>query len=1760
MGLWLKDPRAPQLDSILKEGAIVTNNVKDNRGQPTICPLHTRPSKLLLFAIACSAAACVQGQDEASTVHAMNPEVLGETKDRCQDVVLVASQTFFDDGIDLTVGEAKFATPTKLKMPGKIKLTKGSSGLGEAFIFYEDAQTQKSVACKYRPKKAGKNWKFVACEGGPRFEGAPERTYPQKNDFFVANEVRLRVVGVDTARRNKKGRTSVTEGEVTFGNVETCNQRGFDVCDTVQVTSTRTGKGSGGERSTPIDNFDGPQTFVLPESLAVTSQKGAPGGNQVHLWFDLLGQEVARCTYTAPADEASAYAFTNCTSDGDEEIDDDLQVGSEVLADFVDLEILREDFAGPSVTVLWTDVARNSDCVPVIDSLQDDDGDGIPTELELADSSLIGDSDVDNDGIENWQDSDADGDGIEDGDEVAILGLAQTRSTLLFSATATAVPPYLENAEGCIPVTWFLDSDNDSFGDITQPLDACDQPAGYVDNGADCDDASGNIFPGASEINCNGIDEDCNDVDDGCVPHPCDCVEQEEGTVITQFQAGHGFVANSGGGSAQNLDDPTDPAFGTQSAWIETDGAGTAKTLRRVGMAPLDFSQHMPRIWVKVEGVQNLRRAQLYLGSENLLHQYKFQFDSTQGQQWTTEGDWVGFSMSWSSKHVDIQGTPDRANITDMQFRILDKADGGIVRLHVGQISMVPEPPEYPNGVLSFTFDDGPESQWTVAKPIMDAAGFAGTAYVIIERLGQNSYMTEAEVDGLHNDGWEIAYHAFAGDTHAVTFPGLPPDQLKADWVLGRQWLYDRGYTGYNHGAYPKGAITGSSTDVLGMMGDYFCGFRSIHQRHREAYGPSDPLKLRVFYITHVVAVSKVLEAIDQAVLNKEWIILVFHKLVEPATATTHYLPADFQTIVDYVGTQPIPVKTVGEILQPNGREYDADGDEALCIHDCDDTNAASYPGNAEACNDAIDNDCDPATPDIFDADGDGSSCDVDCDDANPAIFPGTNEICNDALDNDCNPATPDLFDADGDGAACDVDCDDVNPAIFPGNNEVCNDAVDNDCNPATPDLFDADQDGSSCDVDCDDTNPAIFPGGAEVCNDTLDNDCNPATLDIFDADGDGVGCDLDCEDADPGIFPGSNEICNDAIDNDCNPATPDIFDADGDGATCDLDCDDANSGNFLGNLEVCDGMDNNCDGQADEGLSCTGSSWVYWMSFRYDTTVAGFGQVKDEDIIAYDPVSGNWSMIFDGSDVGMTGREIDGMAVLPSGDILLSFIDDTSISGLVGGPDGENVDKADIVRFVPSLLGDHTQGSFSFYFDGSDVGLTTNSENIDAIALHPDGRLIVSTTGSVVANGVSGKDDDLLVFSASSIGATTVGSFEIYLDGSDIELSSGDIDAAALDPTGNVLFSTIVSFSAGGVTAEDEDVIAFSPSSLGSSTAGTFSLDLDLTTVGVVTQQDTGSLFVISLTSDDDGDGHSSYHSSTGTRDDCDDEDPNRFGGNVEVCDAIDNDCDGEVDEGLLCFAPQYLISGRYNTTLEGLGPVKDDDIIAYDSVSDSWSMVFDGSDVGLSQLEISGFAITPSGELLMSFSEPTSLSGLVGGPNGIDIDDSDMVLFTPTSTGADTAGTFSFYFDGSDVGLTTNSEKLDAIALLPDGRILISTNGSMNAGGLAASDEDIIAFTPLTLGADTAGTVAHYFDGSDVGLGSGDIDAVSVGASGSILFSTIGDFSQGGIVAGDEDIILFTPDTLGAFTSGTFSLQLDLSAIGVTPLQDTGSVHIIE
>jgi hypothetical protein len=241
---------------------------------------------------------------------------------------------------------------------------------------------------------------------------------------------------------------------------------------------------------------------------------------------------------------------------------------------------------------------------------------------------------------------------------------------------------------------------------------------------------------------------------------------------------------------------------------------------------------------------------------------------------------------------------------------------------------------------------------------------------------------------------------------------------------------------------------------------------------------------------------------------------------------------------------------------------------------------------------------------------------------------------------------------------------------------------------------------------------------------------------------------------------------------------------------------------------------------------------------------------------------------------------------------------------------------------------------------------------------------------------------------------------------------------------------------------------------------------------------------------------------------------------------------------------AAVLLISSNANGSVAGLS-YRDEDILQYNQATNSWALFFDGSDVGVGGVDVDALAVLENGQLLLSFDQDFTLTGFGA------IDDADILKFTPTSLGATTAGSFELYLDGSDVGLDTTAEDIDAIDFAPDGRLLVSVLGAFRTPSANGADEDLMAFNATQLGSDTVGTWQRYFDGSVVGLSTSTEDVWALWVekpSGNLYLGIMGAFAVPGLSGGGRDLILCTPTAPAPATSCTFSLDWHADNAGLT------------
>lgn len=153
-----------------------------------------------------------------------------------------------------------------------------------------------------------------------------------------------------------------------------------------------------------------------------------------------------------------------------------------------------------------------------------------------------------------------------------------------------------------------------------------------------------------------------------------------------------------------------------------------------------------------------------------------------------------------------------------------------------------------------------------------------------------------------------------------------------------------------------------------------------------------------------------------------------------------------------------------------------------------------------------------------------------------------------------------------------------------------------------------------------------------------------------------------------------------------------------------------------------------------------------------------GFGL---NDVLARN-AAGQWQKVFDGEDVGITAA-LNAIEWLGD-DLLLALKEPQNVPGL------GQVKAQDILKFTPSQLGNNTQGALSFYLRGTQAGLTTLGERVDAIALLDTGDLLISVTGSAAVPQFGGgsltvRNEDLVLYHPSGA-MPAAGTWSMQMDG----------------------------------------------------------------------------------------------------------------------------------------------------------------------------------------------------------------------------------------------------------------------------------------------------------------------------------------------------------------------------------------------------------
>lgn len=383
------------------------------------------------------------------------------------------------------------------------------------------------------------------------------------------------------------------------------------------------------------------------------------------------------------------------------------------------------------------------------------------------------------------------------------------------------------------------------------------------------------------------------------------------------------------GGGTPTLHDTTDFILGTESAKVVTPGSVGVQCGYSVAGGPTlpDMTGNDLVLLIKVTGHVNAADFKFWLSdSSSFTNYYRWNL-SEAGNPFPHVGEAQWYMLTLPFGNVEVSGTaPSLAALNTWQLAVYD--NGTPMTVQLNGIGYVPRQQAFPRGVVSLRFDDGLDSQLTVAAEYMKQYGMAGTLYAIAETMWNNAnytgYLTTEEARRLERVyGWTVASHAYSVAVHnqtssqggagTVGYLAYTEAAQRADMRACREWLIRKGFKAPQHFAWPQGAWSDAS---MRIAQEVFSSNLTLAHGHNETLPVADPARIRCWAPPNTVTGAQLTAEVDKAIAGGEWLIILFHNIVTTPSQSIDVSIAAFNTLIDYLAARPTtPVLPVDQVL-----------------------------------------------------------------------------------------------------------------------------------------------------------------------------------------------------------------------------------------------------------------------------------------------------------------------------------------------------------------------------------------------------------------------------------------------------------------------------------------------------------------------------------------------------------------------------------------------------------------------------------------------------------------------------------------------------------------------------------------------------------------------------------------------------------------------------------------------------------------------------
>lgn len=234
----------------------------------------------------------------------------------------------------------------------------------------------------------------------------------------------------------------------------------------------------------------------------------------------------------------------------------------------------------------------------------------------------------------------------------------------------------------------------------------------------------------------------------------------------------------------------------------------------------------------------------------------------------------------------------------------------GVGYLQTDEFSLTSYAPAQLNrGIVSLTFDDGWRSIYTNGLPALKKYSLPSTQYLLTDTIDYPDYMTVAMMQAFKDQGSEIASHTVDHEHLTQLSAAALTAELTSSQNTLRGWF---GITAAKNFATPYGEYNQS---VVNEIKKYYRSHRStdVGFNSKDNF---DLYNIKVQNIINTTTPAQVQAWVNQAMLEKTWVVLVYHEVSTSAADQTYAVtPANLDSELSGIKQSGISVQTVDSAL-----------------------------------------------------------------------------------------------------------------------------------------------------------------------------------------------------------------------------------------------------------------------------------------------------------------------------------------------------------------------------------------------------------------------------------------------------------------------------------------------------------------------------------------------------------------------------------------------------------------------------------------------------------------------------------------------------------------------------------------------------------------------------------------------------------------------------------------------------------------------------